>query len=942
MRLPSEFIRLPLTFDAARLAEELAQFAESDWRPHPQGYPGNSALSLVAIDGDPANDSVKGTMRPTPHLKACPYVREVLGSLGAPIGRTRLMRIDGNAEATPHADMNYYWLQRMRVHVPIVTDPAVTFLCGDKSVHMAAGEAWVFDTWKIHNVINPNPTRRIHLVCDTTGSPYLRALMMGQFDPSSRPSAPLVFEERTLPVVMSPDEQATLVRLLAVEDAALQKEMAQFLDQWRAIWQVHGERRTGWPRYRALLETFGESLSRFGDVHLDNGIAAPELVRHALVHPALNPELADRAPAIASRRIERPVFIVSSPRSGSTLFFETLAQSPTVFTPGGESHGIIEGIDVLHPAQRGWESNRLTAADATPMIASVLETRFLAELRTRDGSRRLPTRLRMLEKTPKNALRIPFLQAVFPDAHFLYLYRDPRATLSSMIEAWRSGKFVTYPQLPGWEGSPWSLALVPGWRELIGKPLEEIVARQWSEVTRTILDDLDALSPDAWSIASYDELIAEPQKLMERLAAVVDIAWDRQLTAPLPLSKTTVSAPDPDKWKRNGDLVERIAARVEPHASRARELFARTPPRRARVVTPALPPLADGAAPFRSIHTNTLPAILKEIRGSLIVSTYQSGRVVIVRADGDVANTHFLPFESPMGLAVGGSRLAIATAEGVWDYRQSPAVAARLEPAGKHDACFVPRNKHVTGDIRVHEVAFDADGTLWVVNTRFSTLCTLDADHSFIPRWRPAFITALAAEDRCHLNGLAIVEGRARLVTALGETDTPAGWRARKAAGGVLLDVETGHVIVRGLSMPHSPRWYAGRIWLLESGKGTLIYVDTKGGKVETVAQLPGFARGLAFSGHYAFIGLSQVRESVFDGIPLSQRIRLEDRSCGVWVVDIRSGNIVAFLKFEDAVQEIFDVQVLHGAVYPELLDAKSELVRSHFEVPAGALTAAK
>ena len=963
MRLPSAFLRLPHSFDASRLAYEAAQFEESDWKPHPHGYPGNSAVALVAIDGDPANDSVKGAMRATPHLARCPYIRQVLASLGVTIGRTRLMRIDGNAEATPHADSNYYWLQRVRVHVPVVTDPAVTFLSGGESVHMAAGEAWIFDTWKIHNVINPNPSRRIHLVCDTAGLP---ALLRGEprfvpFDADAEPE--LAFEARTLPVVMAPEEQSALVQLLRIEDRALLAETERFLDDWRGVWHAHGERRGGWPQYRVLLERFDAALAAFEEVRLDNGLRAPELLRAALVRPALNPDLAERAPEVTRRRrIDRPVFLVSSPRAGSTLLFETRAQAPNVFTPGKESHRIIEGIDALHPASRGWESNRLTAADATPMIASVLETRFLAELHARDGSRRFPPRLRMLEKTPKNGLRIPFLRAIWPDAYFIYLYRDPRATISSMLEAWRSGKFVTYPQLPGWESAPvipsdsegppavareaspmrrslasarddrnaWSLVLVPGWQELIGRPLAEIVAHQWRTATKILLDDLELLPPDSWSVASYDALLAEPQKEIERLCGFVDFEWDRVLTAPLPLSRTTLTKPAPDKWLRNGEEIDSISGSIADVAERARELFARPPAQRSRIKQT---PKTDAPKPaFRSVHTNTLPELLQSVHASLLVSTYQSGRVVAVRRDGNVLNTHFIGFDSPMGMAVSGDRLAIGTSHLVWQYR-------RLEGRDKHDALFAPRSAHVTGDIRVHEVAYDAQGTLWLVNTRFSALCTLDADHSFVPRWQPPFITALTPEDRCHLNGLAMIDGRPRLVTCLGETDTAAGWRANKAAGGALIDVDSGMTVVRGLSMPHSPRWYAGKLWLLESGKGSLIRVDTQAGRVETVAQLPGFTRGLAFADHYAFIGLSQVRESVFDGIPLARRLRLEDRSCGVWVVDIRSGNIAAFLKFEDAVQEIFDVQVLRGLEFPELLEPRSELARTLFELPAASAT---
>ena len=169
----------------------------------------------------------------------------------------------------------------------------------------------------------------------------------------------------------------------------------------------------------------------------------------------------------------------------------------------------------------------------------------------------------------------------------------------------------------------------------------------------------------------------------------------------------------------------------------------------------------------------------------------------------------------------------------------------RLDPPGTHDACYLPRSCHVTGDIGVHELAWAGD-ELWLANTRFSCLCTLDSDHSFVPRWRPPFITALAAEDRCHLNGIAVENGRVRYVTALGETDTADGWREHKPHGGVLIDVPSGEVLLRGLSMPHSPRIYGEQVWLLESGTGRLLRGDVAAGRSETVAEFPGFARGLA------------------------------------------------------------------------------------------------
>ncbi len=228
---------------------------------------------------------------------------------------------------------------------------------------------------------------------------------------------------------------------------------------------------------------------------------------------------------------------------------------------------------------------------------------------------------------------------------------------------------------------------------------------------------------------------------------------------------------------------------------------------------------------------------------------------------------------------------------------------------------------------------------MWVVNTRFSCLCTLDRSASFAPRWRPPFVSALEPTDRCHLNGLGMVDGRPRYVTALGETDEPAGWRANKAKGGVLMDVDSGEVITRGLSMPHSPRWYAGRLWVCESGAGTFGYVDLNTGKYEPIAAVPGFTRGLDFAGNFAFVGLSQVRESaVFSGIPITERLAEHERTCGVCVIDLRTGQVVALLRFETAVQEVFAVTVLPGRRYPELIndddDAAGEFLRGPHREP--------
>jgi uncharacterized protein (TIGR03032 family) len=347
-----------------------------------------------------------------------------------------------------------------------------------------------------------------------------------------------------------------------------------------------------------------------------------------------------------------------------------------------------------------------------------------------------------------------------------------------------------------------------------------------------------------------------------------------------------------------------------------------------------LAPAPENQEPLASVHTSNFPALLDELGISLAVTTYQAGRLVFIRSEGDHLNTHFRTFERPMGMAAQGDRLAVGCGVQVWEFHDVPAVASKVEPAGRHDACYLPRRSHVTGDIDVHEMEYDADGALWLINTRFSSLCTLRADCSFVPRWRPPFVSALAPEDRCHLNGLCLADGAPRYATALGTTDTRAGWRANKARGGVLMDIAEDRIVLDGLSMPHSPRLRNGRLYLLESGDGTIGTVDLDSRRYEAICELPGFTRGIDFVGPLAFVGLSQVRESaVFSGIPLVER--LEERTCGVSVVHLETGRVVAFLKFTSGVKEIFAVRVLPNRRQPELLNETVELLRHAYVLPS-------
>lgn len=320
MRLDTPFVRLPLTFDADLLATEITSLPESAWRPHPQGYPGNTALALVSAGGDPANELTRGPMRPTPWLMQLPYLRQVMAALGCSIGRSRLMRIDGNGEASLHVDSNYYWATHVRIHIPVVTTSAVEFLCGSARVHMAAGECWIFDTWSLHNVLNPAPTRRIHLVCDSVGAPAFwdrveRGHLPQTLHPTPDPNATYVpfqpsldaqppFELCNQPVVMTPFEVAhwcgfVMNELRPVATGAeaqvrnLTALLTQFQRAWTDAWTRHGILVSGHGGYRHLLLALNAALDQFNALPpLRNGVQVAQLLRQLIVRSALNPDLA--------------------------------------------------------------------------------------------------------------------------------------------------------------------------------------------------------------------------------------------------------------------------------------------------------------------------------------------------------------------------------------------------------------------------------------------------------------------------------------------------------------------------------------------------------------------------------------------------------------------------------------------------------------------------
>ena len=263
--------------------------------------------------------------------------------------------------------------------------------------------------------------------------------------------------------------------------------------------------------------------------------------------------------------------------------------------------------------------------------------------------------------------------------------------------------------------------------------------------------------------------------------------------------------------------------------------------------SPTVPPPREGVSDsIRCDISESFPAWLSQAGGSIVLTTYQAGKVGMIGWDGRQVTLLFRDFPKPMGLDLDGPRMLLATHHQVIELANAPLLAYEFlegQP-GRYDALYLPRVTYDTGDLNVHDVAFGADD-LWLVNTRFSCLCSPSRDYSFIPRWRPPFISEVVPEDRCHLNGLAMEGGRPRFVTALGETDVVGGWRERKADGGVVIDVPSGEVVLRGLCMPHSPRLHDGSLWVLNSGAGELWRVDLDSFRHEVVCSLPGYLRGL-------------------------------------------------------------------------------------------------
>jgi len=351
--------------------------------------------------------------------------------------------------------------------------------------------------------------------------------------------------------------------------------------------------------------------------------------------------------------------------------------------------------------------------------------------------------------------------------------------------------------------------------------------------------------------------------------------------------------------------------------------------------------------------SDAFAAWMSQAGGSIVLTTYQAGKVAMIGWDGRQVTLLMRQFEKPMGLALSSGnlapghdgglsgntpqvrRIALATRHEVTHLADAPLLAPDyLETQrGRYDSLFLPRASFHTGDINVHDLAFDGDEKLWIINTRFCCLSHASERFSFEPVWKPPFVSEIVPEDRCHLNGLAMVDGRPKYVTCLGETDVVGGWRERKATGGCVVDVDSNQVIARGFAMPHSPRWYQNRLYFCNSGAGELCALDPKTGKHQVVCTLPAYLRGLSFVGPFALVGMCQIREKhIFGNLPVQSRFG--KLLCGVSVIDLRSGQPVGMLEFTRGCQELFEVQFIPGIQRPMILNLQKDATRDAFTAP--------
>lgn len=346
------------------------------------------------------------------------------------------------------------------------------------------------------------------------------------------------------------------------------------------------------------------------------------------------------------------------------------------------------------------------------------------------------------------------------------------------------------------------------------------------------------------------------------------------------------------------------------------------------------------APPFSCTYTPNVAELLTQLNCSIAITTYQAGKLIFLSPEG-MHSMRQLPrdFERAMGLVINDKRMAIAVKDEVVVLANAPKLAtAYPKKPAFYDAFYVPRATYYTGAVDIHDMDWDKNGKLWAVNTLFSCLVTIDDTYSFIPEWKPPFIASFESGDFCHLNGMAMVDERPKYVSMFGQTTTMKGWRDGVEKNGLIMDIDSNEVVTGSLPMPHSPRWFDGKLYCLLSATGELICIDPASGKYDVVTKLKGFVRGMTKRGDYLFIGLSKLRQnsSTFRDLAISK----DAIYCGVEIIHLPTGANVGNIRYQQSVEEIYDVQILPGVLRPGILNHTSDAHRMSLHIPGGAFWA--
>ncbi|HRO64482.1 TIGR03032 family protein [Thermomonas sp.] len=327
--------------------------------------------------------------------------------------------------------------------------------------------------------------------------------------------------------------------------------------------------------------------------------------------------------------------------------------------------------------------------------------------------------------------------------------------------------------------------------------------------------------------------------------------------------------------------------------------------------------------------SRSLAGWLAQNRLSLAITSYQSGRIYLVGSDAKGRVSFFERiFERAMGVIGNAQRIYLGGLYQLWRFEN--VLRSNEVIHGQYDKCYVPRNAQTIGDVDIHELGIRKNGRVVFVNTKYSCLAELDPTHSFKAIWKPTFISKLAPEDRCHLNGLAMVDGEPKYVTAVCKSDTVDGWRERRSDGGIVIDVSTDEIVCEGLSMPHSPRWHDGKLWLLNAGTGYLGWVDFEKKAFVPHAFVPGFARGLSIIGNVAAVGLSKPRNQRFEGLQLDEELKKRDSEpwCGVQIISLTNGDVLNWIRLDGDITEIFDISFLPNVKNPMMIGLRTAEIR--------------